>query len=93
MIDLIAEGINFTKMIYIISDKSKEISKAINLDLRRGATELYGRGSYTEKDKIVILCAIKRNNIITIKEIVNKIDPNAFMIITDAKEVYGLGFK
>jgi uncharacterized membrane-anchored protein YitT (DUF2179 family) len=92
MIDLIAEGINFSKMIYIISDKSKEISKAINVDLKRGATELYAKGSYTENDKMVILCVIKRNNIITIKEIVNKIDPNAFMIITDAKEVYGLGF-
>jgi uncharacterized membrane-anchored protein YitT (DUF2179 family) len=93
IIDIVTEGINFSKMIYIISDKSEEISKSINFDLGRGATKLYGRGSYTEKEKSVILCVLKRNNIIAIKEIVNNIDPNAFMIITDAKEVYGLGFK
>ena len=93
MIDLVAEGVNFTKMVYIISDDSVEISKAINIELGRGATELYGRGSYTGKDKMVILCATKRYNIIKIKEMVNKIDPNAFMIIGDAREVYGLGFK
>ena len=93
MIDLVAEGVNFTKMIYIISDNSDEISKAINLELGRGATELYGRGSYTGKEKKIILCATKRYNIIKIKELVNKIDKNAFMIIGDAREVYGLGFK
>ena len=93
MIDLVAEGINFTKMIYIISDKHKDIAKLINLELGRGSTELYGKGSYTGKDKMIILCATKRSNIIKIKEMVNKVDPNAFMIISDAREVYGLGFK
>lgn len=93
MIDLVAEGVNFTKMIYIISDNGVEISKAINLELGRGATELYGKGSYTGKEKMIILCATKRYNIIKIKELVNKIDRNAFMIIGDAREVYGLGFK
>ena len=42
---------------------------------------------------MIILCATKRSNIIKIKEMVNKVDPNAFMIISDAREVYGLGFK
>lgn len=93
MIDIVFEGINFSKMIYIISDKSDEISKAINFDLKKGATELYGKGCYSQKEKNIIMCVTKRNNLIKIKNIVNEIDENAFIIITDAREVYGLGFK
>lgn len=93
MIDIVFEGINFTKVIYIISDKNEQICEAINSELKKGATELYGRGSYSGKDKKIIMCATKRNNIIKVKELAGKIDENAFMIVTDAREVYGLGFK
>lgn len=93
MLDLFFEGINFSKMIYIISDKFEEISKAINLDLKSGATGFYGKGLYSGTDRIIIMCVTKRKNIIKIKEIAQKIDENVFIIITDAREVYGLGFK
>lgn len=93
MLDLFFEGINFSKMIYIISDKYEEISKAINLDFKSGATGFFGKGLYTGTDKLIIMCVTKRKNIIKIKEIAKKIDKNVFMIVTDAREVYGLGFK
>ena len=93
MIDLVFEGINFSKLIYIISDKHYEISQVINLELGRGATKLYGKGSYSGNDKMIIMCATKRSNLIKVKEAVNRIDKNAFIIVTDAREVYGLGFK
>ena len=93
MIDLVIEGINFSKMVYIISDKHQEISKMINKELQRGATLIYGKGSYTENNKIIIMCAVKRSNIIKIKSIIKNIDDKAFIIITDAVEVYGLGFR
>lgn len=93
MIDLVIEGINFSKMVYIISDKHHEISKMINKELQRGATLIYGKGSYTENNKIIIMCAVKRSNIIKIKSIIKNIDDKAFIIITDAVEVYGLGFR
>ena len=93
MIDLFFEGINFSKMIYIISSKHDEISNIINEEMNRGTTGIYGKGMYTNKDKMIIMCVAKRRDIIKIKEISKVIDENAFIIITDARDVYGLGFK
>lgn len=93
MIDIVFEGINFSKMIYIISDKSSQISDLINKEFEKGTTGLYGKGMYTKKDKLIIICVAKRNEIIRIKELAKKIDKNSFIILTDAREVYGLGFK
>lgn len=93
MIDIIFEGINFSKIIYIISDKHEEIIEVINKQIKRGATALYGKGSFTGKNRMVIMCVSKRRDLDRIKTISKKIDENAFIIITDAREVYGLGFK
>lgn len=93
MLDLIFEGINFSKMIYIISNKHDEIANVIQQEIKRGATGLYGKGMYTNQEKTIVMCVAKRKHIIRIKEISKQIDPNAFVIITDAREVYGLGFK
>lgn len=93
MIDIVFEGINFCKIVYIISDKSDEIVENINQEMKRGTTELYGKGSYSQKDKMVILCVTKRREIEKVKSISHKYDSSAFIIISDAREVYGLGFK
>lgn len=93
MIDIIFEGVNFSKIIYIISDKYEQIMKIINTEVKKGATALYGRGSFTGKNKMIIMCVSKRRDIDKIKRISKKIDENSFIIITDAREVYGLGFK
>lgn len=93
MIDIVFEGINFCKVIYIISDKYNDIMNIINIEMKRGATGLYGKGSFTQKNKTIIMCVSKRRDIEKIKDISRKIDQDAFIIITDAREVYGLGFK
>ena len=93
MIDIVFEGINFCKIIYIISEKYDELVEIINSEIKRGATGLYGKGSYTQKNKMVIMCVSKRNDIEKIKSIEKKIDPKSFIIVTDAREVHGLGFK
>ncbi len=93
MIDVVFEGINFCKMIYIISDKYEEIMEIINSEIKRGATALYAKGSYSQKNKMVIMCVSKRRDIERIKSISRKIDDKSFIIVTDAREVYGLGFK
>lgn len=93
MLDLIFEGINFSKMIYIVSNEYEAIADVINQEIKRGATGLYGKGMYTNEEKMIVMCVAKRKHIIKIKEISKQIDPNAFVIITDAREVYGLGFK
>lgn len=93
MIDVVFEGINFSKMIYIISDKFEEISNLINTEFERGVTGFYSKGMYTKKDRLVIMCVTKRADMMKIKQLALEIDKNAFIIITDAREVYGLGFK
>lgn len=93
MIDIIFEGVNFSKLVYIVSDKSEEILKVIRDDLQYGATEIYGKGSFLNEEKIIIMTAINRREIPILREMVNDIDAHAFFIVTNAREVYGLGFK
>lgn len=93
MLDLIFEGINFSKMIYIVSNEYEAIADVINREIKRGATGLYGKGMYTNEEKMIVMCVAKRKHIIKIKEISKQIDPDVFVIVTDAREVYGLGFK
>lgn len=93
MIDIIFEGIDFSKMVYIISDKNEEIVKVIHDELNSGATEIYGRGSYKDKQKIIILSVVNRREIPFLREKVYEIDKNAFLIVSNAREVYGQGFK
>lgn len=93
VMDIFLEGIYFTKMIYIISDKNEEISNKINKDIGRGTTLLYGKGMYKKEEKNVLLCVASRNETNQINYIIKKIDRNAFIIITNAREVIGKGFK
>ena len=93
ILDIFFEGIDFAKMILIISPKWEEISERINNELRRGTTALYGEGTYTKEKKKMLLCVMSRTEIIEARKIVEEIDPSAFIIITNAREVYGEGFK
>ena len=93
IIDILFEGIYFTKLILIISDKTDKIAKEIEEKVPRGTTGLYGKGMYTNKEKIVLMCAASRRDVSKIKMIARKIDPSSFMIITNSREVVGLGFK
>ena len=93
MIDIIFEGVNFTKLLFIISNKNEEISLAIGLEVSRGTTGLYGKGMYTNSEKLILMCAATRNDVMRIKEITQNIDPDAFIIIANSREVFGEGFK
>lgn len=93
MIDIVFEGINFTKIVYIISDKYLEISNRIVEDVERGATGIYAKGMYTNEEKMMLLCVGSRNEAMRIKQISKKIDPRSFVVISNAREAYGIGFK
>lgn len=93
MIDLIFEGVNFAKMIFIVSNKYKEIAKQIGDELGRGSTGVYAKGMYTREKKMMLLCVVSRNEVEKIKQIARKIDRKSFIIISNAREVLGKGFK
>ena len=93
MIDILFEGVNFTKLMIIISDKNEEIAKQIGNQIKRGTTGLFGKGMYTNEKKLVLMCAAPRRDIAKIKVVARKIDPNSFIVITNSREVLGLGFK
>ncbi len=93
MIDIIFEGVNFTKMMFIISEKYEEIAKQVGKEVDRGSTGIYAKGMYTNEDKMMLLCVGSRNEIAKIKSIAVNIDKKAFIIITNARETWGKGFK
>ena len=92
MLDIFFEGINFAKMVFIISDKSNEIADEILKKLERGTTGLYGKGMYTNEEKLVLFTVTGRKEIIQIKQIAQKIDKNCFVIVNNIREVVGEGF-
>lgn len=92
IIDAMVAGLDYSRAVLIISDHQDEISKRLLVELDRGVTELKGRGVYSGKDKNVLLCVVARTQIQQLKEIVQELDKNAFMILADVKEVLGEGF-
>ena len=81
-----------SKSVQIISNKYKEIIPKINEELERGATIFDAKGSYTDEDKKVILCVVSEPQYNTLIDFVKEIDPNAFVITTDATDMHGEGF-
>lgn len=93
MIDIIFEGIYFTKLLIIISKRNEEIAEVIGEKIGRGTTGLYGKGMYKDEQTLVLLCAASRGDVVRVKQTAKKIDPESFIIIANAREVVGLGFK
>ena len=93
MIDIVFEGVYFTKLIFIVSEKNEKIAKEIGENIKRGTTGLYGKGMYTQKEKLVLMCAASRGDVARVKNIAREIDPKSFIIITNSREVVGLGFE
>ena len=91
--DGILYGLDNAKVAYIISDHNDEISSAIVQYLDRGVTILHGQGAYTGAEKQVLMCAFKQREIAAIKAAVKDIDPDAFLIVCNAHEVLGDGFR
>lgn len=93
VLDKVVYGLDYSKIALIISDKHEEIAVAIDSQLDRGVTLLRGRGFYRRADKDILLSAVKRKQLAQLKELVMSIDPNAFLILQDAHQVLGDGFK
>ena len=92
VIDAMVYRFDYTKVALIISREYDEIARQIGLKLDRGATFLHGEGSYSGTPTKVVLAAIKRQQLAELKELVTRIDPNAFIIVQEAHQVLGDGF-
>lgn len=93
VMDRVLYGMDSAKVAYIISDRFQEIAAAIVNDLDRGVTILQGQGAYSGAEKKVLMCAFKQRQIVSIKRMVKELDPTAFIIVCDAHEVLGDGFR
>ena len=93
MIDVLFEGVNYSKVIYIITKKSNELKETLNIDLDKGVTCIYAETGFDRQEIKILMCVCKRYDVEKVKQASKKVDQNSFIIITDAREVYGLGFK
>jgi uncharacterized membrane-anchored protein YitT (DUF2179 family) len=89
VIDTILQGTNFAKMAMIVSDNTSEVISGIHNKLHRGATLLQGERTFSKKNAEVIFCTVANNQLLKLKKLVTSIDENAFIAITDAREVIG----
>lgn len=92
-LDLVLYGRDEAKMVYVISDASDDIAGRILDELEIGVTYLEGRGAYTNARKQVIMCVVKKQIYPELEEIVKEVDPEAFLVISSASEIYGEGYK
>lgn len=90
--DIVLEGFRYSKAAYIITNKHEEIAKRIMEDIDRGVTGIHAMGMYTGDEKCVLYCVVSMREIIEVEELVREIDPNAFVIVSDVREVLGEGF-
>lgn len=92
-IDLVQIGWSGTKMAMIISEKQSEVRDGILNKIERGVTKLSAYGGYTDHEKPVLMCVVDQTEFTKLKHLVKSIDPSAFIIVMDASEVLGEGFK
>lgn len=86
------EGFKNSKAALIITNHYKEVAARVMDELGRGVTGMDAKGMYTQDYKCVLYCVVSRKEIVQLKEIVNDVDPDAFVIVSDVREVLGEGF-
>ena len=93
VLDLVLYGNDEAKMIYIISNSPKVIAERILKELDTGVTYLTGTGAYKKEEKQVIFCVVRKQLAYMVEEVVKQEDSRAFMIVSNATEIYGEGYK
>lgn len=91
--DTLMEGFKFSKAAFIITNRYELVAKKIMEELERGVTGLKAKGMYSGEDKCMLYCVVSRKEIVRVKEIAAQVDPEAFVIVSDAREVLGEGFQ
>ncbi len=90
--DGLIDGMKFSKAAFIITEKPDELSSLLMTDLNRGVTGIPATGMYSGDAKNMLFCVVAKKEIVQLKELTKDCDPNAFVIVTDVREVLGEGF-
>jgi uncharacterized membrane-anchored protein YitT (DUF2179 family) len=93
VVELTLNGSNVMRVATIITSRPAAVAERLMADLERGVTEWTGRGMYTGAERHVLLCAVSRADTVLLKAIIHEADPAAFVIIGQAQEVFGEGFR
>ncbi|MBN1888466.1 MAG: YitT family protein [Thermoflexales bacterium] len=93
VVDAVQEGAVYSRAAIIVSRKTDAIRQAVFDELERGVTILEGRGGYTDTEQQVLYVVVAVSEIAVLKRLLGTIDPQAFVVISDAHEVLGYGFK
>ncbi|MCQ6342125.1 YitT family protein [Bacillus cereus] len=93
VIDFIVEGMDTKTAVTIISNQPDLIREAITKNMTRGVTVLEGRGGYTGKNKEVLYVVINKQELVKLKQVISRVDEDAFVVIHDVRDVLGGGFK
>jgi uncharacterized membrane-anchored protein YitT (DUF2179 family) len=88
-----AEGVRVVRTVVIISSRPQAVAERIMADLQRGVTMWPGVGMYSNEDRPVLFCTVTRAEVNPLKAIVSEVDPGAFVVIGEAHEALGEGFK
>ncbi|MEG0383456.1 MAG: YitT family protein [Solibacillus sp.] len=92
-IDIVQLGFSQSKMVYIITNYENEVRDAIYKEIKRGVTKIPAIGGYTGKDRPVLMVVVYQTEFTKLKQVLKTVDPKAFVIVSDAYEVLGEGFK
>jgi len=93
VVDAVLYGVNNGKVIYIFSGKAEDISRAVIDQLGRSASILPAKGAFTGEQQSMLMCVVRRNEVGNLRRIIKEHDPKSFMVIAEAQEVYGYGWK
>ncbi|MEF3305177.1 YitT family protein [Paenibacillus sp. GYB003] len=92
-IDIVQTGFRYSKVAFIMSKETEAIRQAVLFELDRGLTLLAGQGGYTGENRPTMMVVVSQTEVTRLKTIVRSVDPNAFVILADASEVLGEGFR
>jgi len=93
VVDAVLYGVNNGKVLYIFSSQVELISKAIVDEMGRSASILPAKGAFTGEQHEMLMCVVRRNEVGNLRRIIKEHDPKSFMVIAEAQEVYGYGWK
>ena len=91
--DMVLYGLDTAKVAFIITACPEQVAQALTQDLERGVTILQGEGAWSGESRQVLMCAFKQRQIVSMKQRVKDLDPDAFLIVCNTHEVLGNGFR